>query len=110
MNGPYQSTFIIPADAQRVLSDAGWEFSSNARISQEIADALMASLSLVKTDSYLGIEEFSGGNVKAIVSFDDDGLIEHICIRTYKGRDVHPELFRALSSFADQSKIEFFGP
>jgi hypothetical protein len=110
MKGKYRSIFIIPSSARRVLGDTGWKFLSPDRISRKIVDALMTDLALVKSDAYLGMEEFSGENAKAIVSLDEQGQVEHIHIRAYADRDIEGELRSALTTLGAFTDIEAFSP
>ena len=110
MSRDYRATFVIPLGARRILGDGGWEFFSRNRIPQEIVGALMADLALVESDSYLGMQEFFGEHVKAIVLRDKQGQAETVYFRAYGDRDVHDELLRALSALRNRGAVEVFSP
>ena len=105
-----RSIFIIPKSARSTLSEAGWEFLSMDRIPRELVDALMERLRLTKTDSYLGMEEFSGSSLKAMAFLDDLGMVEHVHVRAFKGREIESELGTLLSFLDDRGALEVFIP
>jgi hypothetical protein len=108
MIGRYHSIFVLPSDVKKVLGEAGWEFASPNRLSRKMLDALVDRLRLMKSDAYLGIEEFIGSSIKVIAFLDSDGAIEHVCIRAYEGSN-DAEIDSALTSLSDPS-IEIFNP
>lgn len=83
MTGKYQSAFIIPIGANKVLGDDGWEFESSVRLSKEIKDYLIQSLRLRFLESYLGIESYVDGDIKMSIIFDDRNEIESIYLQLY---------------------------
>ncbi|ELP5726855.1 hypothetical protein QTV44_000028 [Vibrio vulnificus] len=83
MKGKYQAAFIVPVGANQVLGEDGWEFGSSTRLSGEIKDYLVQSLNLGFSESYLGIESYTDGNIKMSVIFDDQNKIESISFQLY---------------------------
>ena len=83
MKGKYQAAFIVPVGANKVLGEDGWEFESSVRLSEEIKDYLIQSLSLSFLESYLGIESFVDDDIKMSVIFDDQNKIESIHFQLY---------------------------
>jgi hypothetical protein len=110
MKGAYRSFFIIPKGARRTLSEAGWEFLSTERIPSELVDSLIERLLLTKTDSYLGMEEFSSSSLKAIAFLDDLGMVQHVHVRAFKDREIEIELGTLLSLLDDRGALEVFSP
>lgn len=110
MKSKYRATFVIPSNAQRMLGDAGWEFSSQDRIPDSVVKFLMAKLALEKSDEYLDMEEFSGENAKATLLFDENHSVEHVYFRGYGDRDIHGELLAALALSPFKDIVEVFSP
>jgi hypothetical protein len=109
MKGRYIALFLISPGARRALGESGWEFSSASRLPRDLISSLARNLSLTKSDEYLGIEEFSGDQTKAIAVLDEHGEVESICFRLYSDT-AHRSLVRELRLIKDQGIFEVFSP
>lgn len=84
MKRKYQAAFIVPAGANKVLGEDGWEFESSVRLSEEIKGYLVQSLRLSFLEGYLGIESYVDGDIKMSVILDDQNKIESINFQLYE--------------------------
>lgn len=84
MKGKYKAAFIIPAGAEKVLGEDGWEFESSSRLSLGVKEHLIDALELKFQESYLGIDSYIEGNVKMSVFYDDESQIESIHFQLYE--------------------------
>lgn len=83
MNEKYKVAFIIPIGTKIILGEDGWEFETSHRLSFEIKEYLINSLSLKFLESYLGMDSYIDGNIKMTVIYDDQKQIESIYFQLY---------------------------
>ena len=103
---PYKSAFIIPFGAKRVLTDCGWDFSSDRFLSERFS--LQISKNLPFTEEFLNIQRYENSNMTVDVFRDDEaGKIELIDLRFY---GLEPQLPEFLHQTDLMTNAEFFVP
>ena len=77
----YKSFFILPFMTKKILTEDGWEFESEMKISEDLEDELITALDLKFIENYLGVYDYQGRGFKMTVIKDDISSIESICFR-----------------------------
>jgi hypothetical protein len=108
MRGKYKAAFLVPAGAEKSLGDDGWEFKSEAGVSEDVKYFLTDILDLNYSKTKLGISYYESESVQASLFYDEQGTIENVYFQVY-GRDMEPIEKKFLeSSFV--GSLEFFIP
>lgn len=110
MKGKYKAAFVIPRDADKVLSDDGWIFESSKRISDELKRYLIGYLQLMFLERYLGIEVYEKSGIKMSILLDDNQQIESIYFQLVGESDSLASLTDACKSYRNSSEVELFVP
>lgn len=108
MKRKYQTAFILPVGANKLLGADGWEFKSSAPLSHDIKENLVQSLRLEFFESYLGIESYISDNMKMSVFFDEKCKVESITFQLYG--DALSKLSTVCQSDRISSDAELFIP
>lgn len=101
MRGKYEAAFILSNGLKKVLGEDGWEFKGTERIPPDILGFLINVLGLTLSDSYLGMERYTGENLQATVIYDDERAIEQVALQIYN--DTRQQL---INMFADSNYRE----
>lgn len=108
MSGKYKAAFIIPIGARRNLCEDGWEFETSSRISPEVSKYLIKTLKLKLLESYLGLDDYVGENMKMSVVHDEQNNIESIYFQLYE--DALTALSKVCQSEKLTADVELFVP
>jgi hypothetical protein len=103
----YKATFLIPKSSKKCLSDCGWEFQSNDRLSDRILTAIINRFGLIKEDEYEGVTDYRSRQVKVSVIRDHTGAIEQIYLQLF---GLPPSVIQEMFSGDLASEVEVFVP
>ncbi len=106
MGAAYEAIFIIPYNANKRLTDDGWEFDSLNKLPAEKIDKLITSLELKLIEKYEGVSVYSSNGIKVSVFHDSTGSIEYVFCQVF---DLLNN--QTISEFcSNDSSLEFFKP
>ncbi len=108
MRGRYQLAFLIPPDAQKILTEDDWEFSSQQFLPNSVIDFLLDTLGCVLIDKYLEVVIYTNQNTRASIFHNGLGQINYVHLQLYgDGLSKFLNLFSA--HFSDQ-EVQVFLP
>lgn len=107
--GPYKAIFLLPFEARATLEESGWSFESVHFISPSELEALVSRLSLTLSESYFGMDEYTGGDLKVVVTHEVGGIAS-IYLRNYGSENLRGQLESWLTLFGGTESFVIFDP
>lgn len=107
MKRMYTAAFLLPTPVEKDLTDAGWEFASQARLPEQLLSVLIKAFAVRARECYLDMDVFEGQGLKITAVRDAVGQIENVAVQL---RGTKADELRAALISAGLGEIEVFVP
>ena len=109
MGKQYKAIFLLPLESRKRLTEYGWEFDSQNKISSDVTFHLLGMLKMVFLKSRNSIDYYEGKDIEALIFKSEVGEgIESIYFKLYGGSA--SQIAGVLSGSGYDGMLEIFDP